>query len=207
MGSAGAMRLLRLPLAATRLSVQLAVEVTKGALTGATRLAQVGYRAVTSSDGAAAEPAWNGPPSSPAAEAAARLREEAPPRRAPAPPPAEPPPAAPPPPEPLRTPEPIRPPEPVGVEPAVEQVGAEPAHVSEEPTFVADSAEIGAEDGAGAEVDVSEPWPGYDGMRAGDVRARLATADSAVAAAVSLYEASHKGRSSVLDAARRAVGS
>src|SRR5688500_42047 len=36
---------------------------------------------------------------------------------------------------------------------------AEPAHVSEEPTVVAETAEPGAEGGAGAEVRVDEPWP------------------------------------------------
>lgn len=66
-------------------------------------------------------------------------------------------------------------------------------------------AEPGAEDGAGAEVNVEEPWPGYDGMRATDIRNRLVSGGGEVAAAVSLYEAAHKGRSSVLEAAMRAT--
>jgi hypothetical protein len=79
----------------------------------------------------------------------------------------------------------------------------EPAHVSEEPELVAEVAEQGAEDGAGAEVRIDEPWPGYDGMRATEIRARLEGEPAAVAAAVSLYETSRKGRSTVLDAASR----
>jgi hypothetical protein len=81
----------------------------------------------------------------------------------------------------------------------------EPAHVSEEPELVAASAERGAEDGAGAEVHVDEPWPGYGEMRAADIARRLRTEPPAVAAAVSLYEAAGKGRSSVLEAAARRV--
>src|SRR5689334_19972782 len=36
----------------------------------------------------------------------------------------------------------------------------EPAHISEEPELVEEFAEPGAEDGAGAEVHVQEPWDG-----------------------------------------------
>jgi hypothetical protein len=80
---------------------------------------------------------------------------------------------------------------------------AEPAHVSEEPELVAETAERGAEGGAGAEVHVDEPWPGYRRMTAADIKVRLRSAPPTVAAAVSLYEASGKGRSSVLEAAAR----
>ena len=80
-----------------------------------------------------------------------------------------------------------------------------PAHVSEEPVLVAEVAERGAEDGAGAEVHVEPPWPGYDRMTAAAIRDRLRTAPGAVAAAVSLYEASRKGRTSVLQAAARGM--
>jgi hypothetical protein len=80
-----------------------------------------------------------------------------------------------------------------------------PDHVSEEPELVVEAAERGAEEGAGAEVNVEEPWPGYDGMRAADIRDRLVSGGGEVAAAVSLYEAAHKGRSSVLEAATRAT--
>jgi len=87
-------------------------------------------------------------------------------------------------------------------EPAPEQA-PEPVHVSEEPELIVEVADRGAEDGAGAEVHVDEPWEGYDRMTAADIKDRLRTQDKTVAAAVSLYEASRKGRSSVLEAAAR----
>jgi hypothetical protein len=80
-----------------------------------------------------------------------------------------------------------------------------PDHVDEEPVLVAEVAEEGAEEGAGAELSVDPPWDGYDEMTAADIRDRLAAATPAEAAAVELYEASAKGRSSVLDAAERAL--
>jgi hypothetical protein len=43
-------------------------------------------------------------------------------------------------------------------------------------------------------------------MTAPDIRARLADADAEVAAAVKLYEAMHKERSSVIEAADRRLG-
>lgn len=94
----------------------------------------------------------------------------------------------------------------VVVEPQ-EPPAAEPVHVSEEPELVAEVAERGAEAGAGAEVRLEEPWPGYDTMTAADIVDRLVTEDEAAAAAVSLYEAAGKGRSSVLKAASRSMRS
>ncbi len=47
-----------------------------------------------------------------------------------------------------------------------------PVHVSEEPELVRESAEPGAEDGAGAAVTVIEPWSGYAQMNAREVIAR-----------------------------------
>ena len=91
-------------------------------------------------------------------------------------------------------------------EPAAEppaSIATEPTHVSEEPELVAEAAEAGAEDGAGAEVAVDEPWPGYDEMNAPDIEDRLVTEGPEAAAAVSLYEASRKGRASILEAASR----
>jgi hypothetical protein len=84
-----------------------------------------------------------------------------------------------------------------------EPAPAEPAHVSEEPELVVETAEAGAEDGAGAEVAVDEPWPGYDEMQAADIEDRLVAEGAEAAAAVSLYEASRKGRAAVLEAASR----
>lgn len=94
----------------------------------------------------------------------------------------------------------------VVVEPQ-EPPAAEPVHVSEEPELVAEVAEQGAEAGAGAEVTLEEPWPGYDTMTAADIVDRLVTEDTAAAAAVSLYEAAGKGRSSVLKATSRSMRS
>jgi hypothetical protein len=70
---------------------------------------------------------------------------------------------------------------------------------------VAEAAEEGAEEGAGAEVTVNEPWPGYDRMNAADIEDRLVAEGAETAAAVSLYEASRKGRAAVLEAASRSM--
>ena len=83
--------------------------------------------------------------------------------------------------------------------------GLIPDHVDEEPVLVAEVAEEGAEDGAGAELHVEAPWDSYDRMTAADIRDRLAAASPAEAAAVELYESAGKSRRSVLDAAERAL--
>ena len=80
-----------------------------------------------------------------------------------------------------------------------------PDHVDEEPVLVAEVAEEGAAEGAGAELHVERPWEGYDEMTAADICDRLAAATLAQAAAVELYEAAGKNRRSVLDAAERAL--
>ena len=82
-----------------------------------------------------------------------------------------------------------------------------PDHVDEEPVLVAEAAEDGAAEGAGAELHVDPPWEGYDQMTATDIRDRLAVATLAEAAAVELYEASGRKRRSIMDAAERAVRS
>jgi hypothetical protein len=86
-------------------------------------------------------------------------------------------------------------------------VGSARAHVSEEPELVEELAEPGAEDGAGAEVHVDEPWDGYTQMNAKDVIARLTVASPAELAAVQLYESGNRGRQTILAAARRALRS
>jgi hypothetical protein len=78
-------------------------------------------------------------------------------------------------------------------------------HVSEEHTLVGEFAEAGAEQGAGPEVHVDEPWEGYDRMSAAEIARRLVGAGAAVAAAVRLYEANGRGRKTVLEAADRAL--
>jgi hypothetical protein len=82
-----------------------------------------------------------------------------------------------------------------------------PDHVDEEPVLVAEAAETGAEDGAGAELHVEPPWDGYERMSAADIRDRLAAASATEAAAVELYESTHRSRRSVLDAAERMLRS
>jgi hypothetical protein len=169
------MRLLRLSYALVRIPAELAAEVAKRAAGAAIGL----VRGDQDQDVA--------------------LRE--PPRpehfRPPAPPP--------PPPPPPRAPRRARPGNGAAPPPEPAHVSEEPAHVSEEPVLVAEVAEQGAEDGAGAEVRVEEPWPGYDRMPAAEIVARLRTETPEVGAGVTLYEATHKNRRSVLDAAARAT--
>jgi hypothetical protein len=80
-----------------------------------------------------------------------------------------------------------------------------PDHVDEEVVLVAETAEDGAEHGAGPELHVEAPWDGYDKMTAADISDRLAAASPTEAAAVELYETAGKNRRSVLDAAGRAL--
>lgn len=75
--------------------------------------------------------------------------------------------------------------------------------IDDEPQLVEEWAEPGAEDGAGATVEVDEPWPGYADMDANTVIARLREASAAELALVELYEPAHKGRKTVLAAAER----
>jgi hypothetical protein len=79
----------------------------------------------------------------------------------------------------------------------------EPVHVSEEPVLVREEAEPGAEDGAGAQLTVTEPWNGYARMSARDVIARARQAGAAELAAVRLYESRHRSRQTVLAAVDR----
>jgi hypothetical protein len=79
----------------------------------------------------------------------------------------------------------------------------EAEHVDEGVTPVAEFAEPGAEDGAGAEIHVDEPWEGYSRMRAPEIQRELGDADVAALAAVRMYESTHRGRRSVLEAVDR----
>lgn len=81
----------------------------------------------------------------------------------------------------------------------------EPAHVSEEPELVREEADPGAEEGAGAQLRVAEPWAGYHLMNARDVIDRLVSATPEELAAVELYERSHRRRKTVVAAAERAL--
>lgn len=87
--------------------------------------------------------------------------------------------------------------------PASTPPAPEPAHVSTQPTLVEELAEPGAEDGAGAELHVDEPWAEYERMGAKDIVARVQEATPAELAAVELYERTHRARQTVLTAAER----
>jgi hypothetical protein len=140
-----------------------------------------------------------------------RQTSAAPPTREPAPPVAEP--AAPPPPPP--PPPPATPaaaaapapsaapvaPEPVAPEPLAPQ----PVHVSESPELVDEVADPGAEDGAGAQIRIAEPWEGYRAMKAADVIDRLASSSAEELATVELYELAGRNRKSVVAAAQKAL--
>jgi hypothetical protein len=73
----------------------------------------------------------------------------------------------------------------------------------DEEEIVAEFAEPGAEDGAGAQLEIEEPWEGYASMNAGTVISRLEQADPAQLALVELYEQMHKNRQTVLSAAAK----
>ena len=104
---------------------------------------------------------------------------------------------------PVPSPSPLRPARPA--EPAQEapRASEQPMHVSEEPTLVEETAEPGAEDGAGPEIHIREPWEGYRELSAREITARLADASAAELAAVELYERSNRGRQTILAAVAR----
>jgi hypothetical protein len=107
------------------------------------------------------------------------------------------------------------PPEPEVREPVDEPAGATAAgaqapeaageadHIDTDATLVESFAEPGAEDGAGAQIRIEEPWEGYGDLNAADVIGRLEQASPAELAAVELFEAATKQRTTVLSAAER----
>jgi len=99
------------------------------------------------------------------------------------------PPSAPP-----RTAEPV--PTPAAAEPAPVQAVAD--HVDREAVVVAESADPGAADGAGAQIRIAEPWKGYGKLTAKEINDRLATESPASLAVARLYEAAHRNRVTVL---------
>jgi hypothetical protein len=140
----------------------------------------------------ASPPPATSAPARPAAQAPARPATQ-PPARPAAQPPARPAAQAP-----ARAVAPAPPPEPPA--PA-----SDPAHVSAEPELVEEFAEPGAEDGAGAQIRIGEPWPGYRHLKARDVIARLSQATREELAAVELFELAGANRRSVVVAAQRAL--
>lgn len=116
---------------------------------------------------------------------------------APAPEAAEPPPPAPaPPPSPSRK----RPPRQRAKPRRAEPTRGEVAAMRE----AAREAETGGADSVGAQVHVSEPWPGYDEMGLEDVLTRLQRASDVELAVVRAYERAHEARQAVLLAAGEA---
>lgn len=110
-------------------------------------------------------------------------------------------------PSPTTAPPPVRPAPSTAPERPAEPLRPEPSHVSEEPALVEEFAEPGAEEGAGAEVHVEEPWEGYAQTNAKGVLARLSSATPAELAAVALYESSHRHRQTILNAVERELRS
>jgi hypothetical protein len=170
-----------------------AVEIAEGivGLIAARLIGRSGHH--DGDDGMAAEPpVWRGPAASSTSSPA-----DAPTAEPPAP--AEPPAATAEPPAPPPAPEPPAPAAPV------DSLFASTGHIEDEPELVEEVAEPGAEDGAGAEVRIDEPWDGYRTMKAADIVDRLATASREELAAVELYELAGRNRKSVVDAAQRAL--
>jgi hypothetical protein len=69
--------------------------------------------------------------------------------------------------------------------------------------LVDEVADPGAEEGAGAQIRIAEPWDGYAQLKAPEVVDQLAGRDQAELAAVELYESAHRKRQTVIDAAKR----
>jgi hypothetical protein len=75
--------------------------------------------------------------------------------------------------------------------------------IEDDDEIVAEFAEPGAEDGAGAQLQVAEPWEGYARMNAASILARVDQAGPAELALLELYEQTHKKRQTVLRAAAK----
>lgn len=98
-------------------------------------------------------------------------------------------------------PRPVAPPTPPGpVEAMTLTPAPDPAHIESESELVAERADPGAADGAGAELTVEEPWSGYSAMNAADIIDRVPTLSDAELAVSQLYEATHRQRRTVLAA-------
>ena len=78
-------------------------------------------------------------------------------------------------------------------------------HVEAEAELVAESADPGALEGAGAELRVDEPWPNYRRMTAKEITDRLAAVSAEEIAIVRLYESTHRKRRDVLRATDKAL--
>jgi hypothetical protein len=74
--------------------------------------------------------------------------------------------------------------------------------LNDDPILVEVFAERGAEEPAGPEIRVDEPFEGYSLLKANDVIDRLRAASAEEAAAIELYEGTTKGRATVMRAAQ-----
>lgn len=94
----------------------------------------------------------------------------------------------------------------VDLEAPPDPLPGEPEPPVETPTeLVAESADAGAQDGAGPQVRVDEPWDGYASMTAQEIVDRLDAASDEELAVVAMYEALHRDRRTVVEAAERAL--
>lgn len=75
--------------------------------------------------------------------------------------------------------------------------------IEDEEEVVAEFADPGAEDGAGAQLEVDQPWEGYAKMNANTIIGRIDQASAAELALLELYEQMHKKRQTVLSAAAK----
>jgi hypothetical protein len=87
--------------------------------------------------------------------------------------------------------------------PVVPREETEPARLEPDEELVAEVADPGAEDGAGAELHIEEPWPGYRRLSAAEIIDRLAAQDEAALSVLVLYESANRARTTVLRAAER----
>jgi hypothetical protein len=81
-------------------------------------------------------------------------------------------------------------------DPPTEEVA--PDHADREAVLVAESADAGAADGAGAQIRIAEPWSGYGKLTAKEVNDRLASESPESLAVARLYESMHRNRVTVL---------
>ena len=68
---------------------------------------------------------------------------------------------------------------------------------------MAESADVGATDTPGPEVTVGEPWSGYRRAKAAEVVAALPDISREELTVAQLYETTHRGRKTVLQAIER----
>ena len=86
-----------------------------------------------------------------------------------------------------------------------EEAAPPPEPLGDDRELVKEVADPGVENGAGASLRVAPPFEGYDELRAPDVIARLRSVDTAELGETELYERTHRGRRTVLEAIAREI--